>query len=97
MPIESQRQGVPVNHTHDFPPSYEPIYSSSAPAGQIVTPAVGDMVNLDHIWRGFETTANEQLPVWLSDQSLGGNSFQQNGMDAFLLPSDYLPPAPLSW
>jgi hypothetical protein len=55
------------------------------------------MVNLDHIWRGFETTANEQLPVWLSDQSLGGNSFQQNGMDAFLLPSDYLPPAPLSW
>jgi hypothetical protein len=48
----------------------------------------------DNIWRGFETTANEQLPVWISDQSLGGNSFSQNGMNAFLLPNDYMPPAP---
>jgi len=48
----------------------------------------------DNIWRGFETTANEQLPVWISDQSLGGTSFSQNGMNAFLLPSDYMPPAP---
>lgn len=48
----------------------------------------------DNIWRGFETTANEQLPVWISDQSLGGASFSQNGMNAFLLPSDYMPPAP---
>jgi hypothetical protein len=47
----------------------------------------------DNIWRGFETTANEQLPVWISDQSLGGNSFSQNGMNAFLLPNDYMPPA----
>ncbi|KAG6911567.1 hypothetical protein DXG01_011869 [Tephrocybe rancida] len=51
----------------------------------------------EHIWRGFETTANEQLPVWISDQSLGGNSFTQNGMDAFLLPNDYMPPAPQIW
>ncbi|KAF5384822.1 hypothetical protein D9615_001376 [Tricholomella constricta] len=51
----------------------------------------------DHIWRGFETTANEQLPVWISDQSLGGSSFTQNGMDAFLLPNDYMPPAPQIW
>ncbi|KAK0245668.1 hypothetical protein EDD85DRAFT_924755 [Armillaria nabsnona] len=48
----------------------------------------------EQIWRGFESTANEQLPVWISDQSLGGQSFQQHGMDAFLLPSDYLPPGP---
>ncbi|ESK98052.1 hypothetical protein Moror_488 [Moniliophthora roreri MCA 2997] len=51
-------------------------------------------VEADNIWSGFETTANEQLPVWISDQTLGGNSFSQNGMDAFLLPQEYLPPAP---
>ncbi|RDB29536.1 Transcriptional activator of proteases prtT [Hypsizygus marmoreus] len=51
----------------------------------------------EHIWRGFEATSNEQLPVWISDQSLGGTSFTQNGMDAFLLPNDYMPPAPQIW
>ncbi|KAF9015547.1 hypothetical protein BDQ17DRAFT_1341258 [Cyathus striatus] len=51
----------------------------------------------EHIWQGFEMTSNEQLPVWISDQSLGGNSFSQNGMNAFLLPQDYLPPAPQIW
>ncbi|KAG6885402.1 hypothetical protein C0993_002135 [Termitomyces sp. T159_Od127] len=55
------------------------------------------MPDAEHIWRGFETTANEQLPVWISDQSLGGNSFTQNGMDAFLLPNDYMPPVPQIW
>jgi hypothetical protein len=60
-------------------------------------PNTTDAVNVDHIWRGFEMTSNEQLPVWLSDQTLGGNSFSQNGMDAFLLPNDYLPPAPQIW
>ena len=53
--------------------------------------------NIDNIWRGFESTSTEQLPVWLSDQSLGGASFSQNGIDAFLLPADYLPPAPQIW
>lgn len=48
----------------------------------------------ENIWRGFEMTSNEQLPVWISDQTLGGNTFSQNGMDAFLLPPDYLPQAP---
>ncbi|KAF9076108.1 hypothetical protein BDP27DRAFT_1313911 [Rhodocollybia butyracea] len=51
----------------------------------------------ESIWRGFEMTSNEQLPVWMSDQTLGGASFSQNGMDAFLLPADYLPPAPQIW
>lgn len=51
----------------------------------------------ENIWRGFEATANEQLPVWISDQTLGGNTFTQNGMDAFLLPPDYLPPTPQIW
>jgi hypothetical protein len=51
----------------------------------------------ENIWRGFEMTSNEQLPVWISDQTLGGNTFSQNGMDAFLLPADYLPPTPQIW
>ncbi|KAH8998824.1 hypothetical protein EDB86DRAFT_2910294 [Lactarius hatsudake] len=46
---------------------------------------------------GALATSAEQLPVWLSDQSLGGNSFSHNGIDAFLLPPDYLPPAPQIW
>ncbi|KAI9069411.1 hypothetical protein FKP32DRAFT_1617242 [Trametes sanguinea] len=53
--------------------------------------------NIENIWRGFETTSNEQLPVWLSDQSLGGASFGASGMDAFLLPADYLPAAQQIW
>jgi hypothetical protein len=52
--------------------------------------------NIDTIWRGFESTSTEQLPVWLSDQTLGGASFSQNGIDAFLLPNDYLP-TPQIW
>ena len=52
--------------------------------------------NIENIWRNFESTSIEQLPTWLSDQSLGGASFSQNGIDAFLLPNDYLP-APQIW
>ncbi|TFK36876.1 hypothetical protein BDQ12DRAFT_686019 [Crucibulum laeve] len=60
-------------------------------------PQHANMADAEHIWQGFEMTSNEQLPVWISDQSLGGNSFSQNGMNAFLLPQDYLPPAPQIW
>lgn len=51
----------------------------------------------ENIWRGFAMTSNEQLPVWISDQTLGGNTFSQNGMDAFLLPADYLPVPAQIW
>ncbi|KAL5494991.1 hypothetical protein ACEPAI_453 [Sanghuangporus weigelae] len=47
-----------------------------------------DAANLDQIWRGFEGTANEQLPVWLSD-NLGGNSLSQLGLEAFMMPPEY--------
>ena len=57
----------------------------------------GYVTDVNNIWRGFEATSAEQLPVWLSDQSLGGSSFSQSGIDAFLLPPDYLPPAPQIW
>jgi hypothetical protein len=96
----------PMNAEH-FSPTYDPSFSSpETPMHTHQVPHMGahmqgpnttDAVNVDNIWRGFEMTANEQLPVWLSDQTLGGNSFSQNGMDAFLLPNDYLPPAPQIW
>ncbi|KAI0322701.1 hypothetical protein OF83DRAFT_1092505 [Amylostereum chailletii] len=63
----------------------------------VYAPQLGYVANADNIWRGFETTSSEQLPVWLSDQSLGGNSFSQSGIDAFLLPNDYFPPPPQIW
>lgn len=57
----------------------------------------GGGAGVENIWHNFETTSADQLPVWLSDQTLGGASFSQNGIDAFLLPNDYLPPAPQIW
>ncbi len=48
-----------------------------------------DAANLDQIWRGFEGTSNEQLPMWLSDSSLGGNSIAQLGLEAFMMPQEY--------
>jgi len=95
-------------NTEQFSPPYEASFSSPEMTthtphgphmGGIHLPNQNgpDVVNVDNIWRGFEMTSNEQLPVWLSDQSLGGSSFSQNGMDAFLLPNDYLPPAPQIW
>lgn len=95
---ERQGQGAP-------PPSQEPVspaydfnnHAAIAAQIQVVQDQHGNVTFPDNIWRGFETTSNEQLPVWLSDQTLGGNSFQQNGMDAFLLPQEFFPPAPQIW
>ncbi|OCH94694.1 hypothetical protein OBBRIDRAFT_816998 [Obba rivulosa] len=90
----SQQPISPTGYDTGFTPQADGM--GNMPVG--VAQQYGQYVaNADNIWRGFETTANEQLPVWLSDQSLGGNSFSQNGIDAFLLPNDYLPPAPQIW
>jgi len=85
-------------------PTPPAVYDPSAgamvsPQGFPVYPATypGYVANADHIWRGFEAATAEQLPMWLSDQSLGGNQLSQSGIDAFLLPPDYLPPAPQIW
>ena len=84
---------------HGAPPHYQHQQVPMHPAHQQVLYAAqqGQVPNADNIWRGFEQTSTDQLPVWLSDQSLGGNSFSQSGIDAFLLPNDYLPPAPQIW
>jgi hypothetical protein len=70
---------------------YSPIYDQPTHSMQQTAQDV------EHIWKGFEMTSTEQLPVWLSDQTLGGQTIQQYGMDAFLLPSDYLPTAAQIW
>ncbi|KII93761.1 hypothetical protein PLICRDRAFT_171474 [Plicaturopsis crispa FD-325 SS-3] len=98
--------GMPMNSRapEPFSPTYDPSFGSQGETPAMQQGPHGhvpyqnpDAVNIDNIWRGFEATSAEQLPVWISDQSLGGNSFSQNGMDAFLLPNDYLPPAPQIW
>ena len=92
------------HHQQPLTPTYEATFTAHpeslphgvagpAPAAQ----AFGQYAQLDQIWRGFEQTSAEQLPVWLSDQSLGGQSFSQNGIDAFLLPPDYLPSGAQIW
>ncbi|KIY62636.1 hypothetical protein CYLTODRAFT_383348 [Cylindrobasidium torrendii FP15055 ss-10] len=50
---------------------------------------------VDQIWRGITTAG--PLPVWASDQSLGGATFAKDGLNAFLLPNTYLPPLPQIW
>ena len=90
-----------VNPTPMSPSVYDPSSAGAMVSPQGLPPYSathpGYIANADYIWRGFEATSTEQLPVWLSDQSLGGASFSQSGIDAFLLPNDYLPPAPQIW
>lgn len=94
--IEQQHLGE-MNH-ESFSPTYDPSFESPESIPQMQTGMMPHLVtDVDSIWRGFETTSNEQLPVWISDQSLGGSTFSQQGMNAFLLPTDYLPPAQQIW
>ena len=94
----------PHGHAHPISPTYDAHFTAhpEAMAHHMSTtqpqPHFGQYAtaNIDNIWRGFESTSTEQLPVWLSDQTLGGAPFSQNGIDAFLLPTDYLP-APQIW
>lgn len=45
--------------------------------------------NYNYIW-GFEGSSNEAYPVplWQSDQSLGGPNFPQYGFEAFMMPPE---------
>lgn len=45
-----------------------------------------DGANLDLIWKGFEGATNDQLPMWITDQTLGGQSLSQLGLEAFMMP-----------
>ncbi|KAJ3575974.1 hypothetical protein NP233_g731 [Leucocoprinus birnbaumii] len=92
----------PQQHSHGHHPhgpqqqQFQP-YPVPAPMHHHYLQHNGGPTDAEHIVQDYRTTANEQLPVWISDQTLGGSTFLQNGMDAFLLPNDYLPPAPQIW
>ncbi|KAF7339790.1 Fungal-trans domain-containing protein [Mycena venus] len=97
MSVDPNHPGnMQPHHAEPFSPAYESFASPANAHAPTHQPHL-HATDADHIWRGFEMTASEQLPVWISDQTLGGNSFSQNGMNAFLLPQDYLPPTPQIW
>ncbi|KAJ7225689.1 hypothetical protein GGX14DRAFT_640350 [Mycena pura] len=101
MPMSVDANHHPGNNHHHSEP-FSPAYETFTSPAVMHAPGSSHQPHLhptdaEHIWRGFEMTASEQLPVWISDQTLGGNSFSQNGINAFLLPPDYLPATPQIW
>ncbi|KAJ3556439.1 hypothetical protein NM688_g2024 [Phlebia brevispora] len=102
------QMGQPIlQHAHQpTSPTYDPNFVAHPEAMAHMIPGgmapqqqqfAAQNANIDHILHGFESTSTDQLPVWLSDQSLGGQTFSQYGIDAFLLPNDYLPPGTQIW
>lgn len=87
---QSQGIATPVSPTFDRNYSqHGSMHTAHIPMN--VQPQINaDAANLDQIWRGFEGTSNEQLPVWLSD-NLGGSSLSQLGLEAFMMPPEYDP------
>jgi hypothetical protein len=80
----------PVFGQHFSPDSEIPVQQGGIyvpPQGTPIQPA--EYYMWEQMLRGVEPAGNEQVPVWMSDHSLGGHSFQQYGMDAFLIPADY--------
>ncbi|THV06007.1 hypothetical protein K435DRAFT_773506 [Dendrothele bispora CBS 962.96] len=96
-PSTGSAQTMPFSPSYEGSVSHQQDPSGSQYQSQMYPQHQFHPAEADQIWRGFEMTSSEQLPVWVSDQTLGGNTFSQNGMDAFLLPSDYLPPGPQIW
>ncbi|KAF9479712.1 hypothetical protein BDN70DRAFT_878465 [Pholiota conissans] len=91
--------------TEPFSPNYEtnnfamqdaPLVSMNPMNQRYEHPPQTNLADAEQIWRGFEQATGD-LPVWISDQSLGGQSFSQHGMDAFIIPSDYLPAPQQIW
>jgi hypothetical protein len=80
-----------------FPSSEGGVMLPPGLPGQMPAHFAADAANIDYIWRGIETSHPDQLPVWISDSSLGGNQFTQQGMSAFLLPPELMPAAPQIW
>jgi hypothetical protein len=57
-----------------------------------------DAANVNFVWAQYEATPTSQQPMWVSDQSLGGNMFTQHGMGAFIVPqTEWGPQQPEIW
>lgn len=74
----SHPQGVPMVPEHYAHQQHHPAFTA------------------DQIWRDVEqqNTQSGLEQTWISDQTLGGQSFSQHGMDAFMIPTEYLPVIP---
>ena len=81
-----------VSPTFERSYSHDTVPNPQMPVNMAPSQFNADAANLDQIWRGFEGTSNEQLPMWLSDSSLGGNSITQLGLEAFMMPVEYEAP-----
>ncbi|KAF9566152.1 hypothetical protein CPC08DRAFT_658350 [Agrocybe pediades] len=107
VPLPPPIHGVvqPYSPIYDVGPAGYPIQDNHShanqgqanPMPQYYAPQAGNFNEAEQIWRGLEQTSVEQLPVWISDQSLGGQTFSQHGMDAFIIPTEYLPPTTQIW
>ena len=105
----SMREARPLIDPALMPPSSQPSEGSSPTFGNRPQQTDAQMqaavqqgyhhypMDAEHIWDRYQRTASEQLPVWISDQTLGGQRFSQEGMNAYLLPNEYMPPAPQIW
>ncbi|TFK77263.1 hypothetical protein BDN72DRAFT_35198 [Pluteus cervinus] len=96
VPVAQYRGSEPFSPAYEAGASYanHQMHGVQIPPGVVVHPQHYQYVaDVENIWRGFEQTSTEQLPVWISE-SLGGHPLSQHGMDAFLLPQDYVPPVP---
>jgi len=80
------------HHQHNPHQATSPV----APSGGM-RPENVQQTDAENIWRGYETIENAHLPVWMSDNTLGGNTFSQDGMNAFLLPANYMPATSQMW
>ncbi|KAH8835706.1 hypothetical protein DL96DRAFT_1575298 [Flagelloscypha sp. PMI_526] len=69
---------------------------STGPPHMIIQPHNPIMQIAEQLWRGFQDMSADQLPVWLSDMTMGGAQIARHGMDAFLLPQ-HMMPAPQIW
>ncbi|KAI5835311.1 hypothetical protein K523DRAFT_411672 [Schizophyllum commune Tattone D] len=105
----SMREARPLIDPALMPPSSQPSEGSSPTFGNRPQQTDAQMqaamqqgyyrypMDAEHIWDRYQRTSSEQLPVWISDQTLGGQRFSQEGMNAYLLPNEYMPPAPQIW
>lgn len=82
-------QHEPVSPTYERSYSHHDNNQGSQVSMNVAPQFNADAANLDQIWRGFEGSTNEQLPIWLTDQTLGGNSITQYGLEAFMMPAEY--------
>ena len=96
--IDPNQQAVAINHGHVRNPSqeaYTPTYDQAHFSPEAVAQGIPVAMPVD-IHGMIPEPWDDSLPVWLTD-GLGGHPLQQYGLDAFLLPPDYVPAPSQTW